>query len=66
MQVQLRLRQRGLRLFEAGFGLGDFLRTVPRAILAQLILRGLQRRLGLIARGAGVFQIVRGDGAAFA
>lgn len=50
MQIQLRLCQRGLRLFKAGFGLGDFLRTITGAVLAQLILRGLQRRLGLIAR----------------
>ncbi len=63
VQVEFSLRQGRLRLFKAGFGLGDFLRAVAGAILAQLVLRGLQRRLSLVAGGARVFQIVNRDGA---
>ena len=45
MQIQLRLRQRGLRLFKAGFGLGDFLRTITGAVLAiAVIIDSLARR----------------------
>ena len=39
MQVQFGLRQGRLRLFKAGFGLGNFLRAVTGAILTQFILR---------------------------
>ena len=64
MQVQFGLGQRRLRLFQTGFGLGNLLRAVTGAILTQLILRRFERCLRLIARGAGILQIVGGNGAA--
>ena len=49
MQIQLCLGQLRLRLFKAGFGLGNVLRAVTGGVLAYFILRGCQRRLRLVA-----------------
>ncbi len=49
VQIQLRLRQLGLGLFEAGFGLGDILLAVAGAVLAQLILGRFQGCQRLVA-----------------
>lgn len=49
MQIEFRLGLLGLRLFKAGFGLGDILRAVTGVVLTQFVLCGFQRCLSLIA-----------------